>query len=431
MRLMPSTARWEGGRIIAHRTDAVTIDDLDRVRQDPVVKSSLLLLKLPLLRANWNIFCDDEWIAAFCQRVLQANYRNMMWNLLTALEFGFSLQEIVWKTADVELTRGLANAPDRQSMVFRNAWVIDRFAPLDPQFTYPMVDGLGNFAGAKQLIDGVVIEAEKLLHWAPNAEFNEVYGNPVVKPAIPFWELKQRALEDAALFHNVYAVPTKKGFAPPGQTELGVDAEGEPILQDNLEYLRELLEDLRSAHNIVLPSSGLGDGRLWDVEAFAVPSPIDYSAWISFLDQQIRLAMGVPQLAITTSETGTYNLGVAQVDLFIDNEIAYLAQIEECINTQLLSRLVAYNFGSSAPPATIHMKLDNLYVQSLVQGMVRSMAEGMPVRTASGALLVADWQKLAEDAGLPVQVLNELPYTEEQEDVDVAEEGTDTAQAME
>lgn len=431
MRLMPFPATWEGGRIIAHRTDNITIEDLDRVRQDPVVKSSLLLLKLPILRATWNVYSDREEIALFCQRVLQPHIRALLWNMLSALEFGFSLQEIVWTAQDLTVTRGLANAPEEETIVFRDAWVIDRMVPLDPQFTYPLVDRFGLFAGAKQLIDGVIIDREKLVHWAPNAEFNEVYGNPAVKAAIPYWELKQRALEDASLFHNIYAVPTKKGFAPPGQTEVGLDSDGEPIVEDNLSYMQGLLDEMRNAHNIVLPSTGLGEGRMWDVEAFEVPPPIDYTAWIQFLDSQIRLSMGVPQLAITTSETGTYNLGVAQVDLFIDNEMGYIAQIEECINTQLLNRLVAYNFGAGAPPAQIRMRLDSIYIQKLLDGMVQQLAQGTPVRTASGALLVADFAKIAEDAGVPVQVLNELPYTEEQEDVDVAEEGTDTAQAME
>jgi hypothetical protein len=245
--------------LIAHRTDTVSLDDLDRVRQDPVVRSALLTLKLPLLRCKWNIFSDDAVVSAFCQRVVQPFMRELLWNLLTALDFGFSVQELVWESRDVELTGGLANAPDAQRIMLRGAWVIQRLAPLDPQLVYPLVDRFGQFAGVRQYIDGVDIDAEKLLHWAVYAEFDEVYGYPVAKPAIPFWEMKMQALEDAALYHNIYAVPTKKGFAPPGQTEVGVGADGEPIFEDNMEYLRQLLEDLRSAHNIVLPAS-LGDG---------------------------------------------------------------------------------------------------------------------------------------------------------------------------
>ncbi|GIV22176.1 MAG: hypothetical protein KatS3mg023_3927 [Armatimonadota bacterium] len=425
MRLMPFLAQREGGRIIAYRTDTITIDELDRVRQDPVIRSSLFLMKLPILRSDWNVLCDDEEIATFCQRVLQPHIRSILWNLLTALDFGFSIQEIVWTSDDVTATVGLANAPDMRNLVFRDAWVIQRLAPLDPQFVYPLVDAFGNFAGAKQLLDGTVIEAEKLIHWAANAEFNEVYGNPAIKAAIPFWELKQRALEDAALFHNIYAVPTKKGFAPPGQIEVGIDGDGNPIMEDNMQYLQALLEELQSAHNIVLPSTSLDGGRVWDVEAFDVPPPIDYTEWISFLDQQMRLSMGVPQLAVTTSETGTYNLGVAQVDLFIDNEMAYVAQIEEVLTNQLLSKLVAYNFGSMAPPAKLVMRLDNLFVKQLVQGMLQQMAQGLPVRTASGALLVPDWAKIAEDVGVPVMVMEELPYEEETQNVEVAAEHTE------
>ena len=417
MRLVPVPARFKEGKLVAHRTDTVSLDDLDRVRQDPVVRSSLLTLKLPILRARWNIFSDDQLIAAFVQRVLQPLMRELLWNMLTALDFGFSVQELVWANDDVEVTAGLANSPDKQGIRLRGAWVLQRLAPLDPQLVYPLVDRYGQFAGVRQFIDGVDIEAEKVIHWAANAEFDEVYGNPVTKPAIPFWEIKMRALEDAALYHNIYAVPTKKGFAPPGQTEVGVDTDGEPILQDNLEYLRELLEDLRSAHNIVLPAS-LGEGRQWDVEAFDIPPPISYPDWIAFLDDQIRLAMGVPKLSISTSETGTYNLGVAQIDLFLDNEQSLLSQIEECLNQQLLPRLVHYNFGADAAPAQIRMQLDMRFLDAMVRGMVQQLAGGMPLRTADGQLLVPDWEKIAEDANIPVRVLEDLGYVEVEQDAE-------------
>ena len=424
MRLVPIPARFRDGKLIAHRTDTVSLDDLDRVRQDPVVRSALLTLKLPLLRCKWNIFSDDAVVSAFCQRVVQPFMRELLWNLLTALDFGFSVQELVWESRDVDLTGGLANAPDAQRIVLRGAWVIQRLAPLDPQLVYPLVDRFGQFAGVRQYIDGVDIDAEKLLHWAVYAEFDEVYGYPVAKPAIPFWEMKMQALEDAALYHNIYAVPTKKGFAPPGQTEVGVGADGEPVFEDNMEYLRQLLEDLRSAHNIVLPAS-LGDGRQWDVEAFDVPPPISYPDWIAFLDDQIRLALGVPKLSVSTSETGTYNLGVAQIDLFLDNEQALLSQIEEVINQQLLPRLVAYNFGAGAAEAQIRMQLDMRFLEQMIRGMVGQLAAGNPVRTADGMLLVPDWEKIAEDASVPVRVVEEIGYMEEfsdEEDTGRAEE---------
>jgi len=65
MRLVPIPARFRDGKLIAHRTDTVSLDDLDRVRQDPVVRSALLTLKLPLLRCKWNIFSDDAVVSAF------------------------------------------------------------------------------------------------------------------------------------------------------------------------------------------------------------------------------------------------------------------------------------------------------------------------------------------------------------------------------
>ncbi|MCL6535865.1 MAG: hypothetical protein K6U77_07305 [Armatimonadetes bacterium] len=55
-RYAPMSAQFASdGRMLAFRLDEIRIEDLDRVRQDPVVRSSLRLLKLPILQV-WKQF---------------------------------------------------------------------------------------------------------------------------------------------------------------------------------------------------------------------------------------------------------------------------------------------------------------------------------------------------------------------------------------
>ncbi len=403
----PATASFgPEGRMLAYRLDTVTIQDLDRVRQDPVVKSSLRMLKLPILRSRFHIFCDDPKIAVFCETILEPHLRLLLHYLLTAFDFGIAIVEPIWKREPMLIvtpTRG--SAPSTTRYRFENVWTIERLSHLDPGLNWPMVYPTGEFAGVYQLVGDTIIPEGRLLHWAVDAEFNEVYGNPATKAAIPFFELKQRALEDLSRYYSTYAVPTKKGFAPPGVTMVRDPETGVEMPIDNLTYLREQLDNLSNAYSIVMPSITDSNGqRLWEVEAFQVPPATNIEAYIQYLDEQIRSAMNVPALSQVQPVRGTYSLGQAQIDLFLQNEQAWIEQIESVLNDQLLTRIVEYNFGRTAPKARVKLMVDEGYLERILEAFVARLSMGEPVQTASGSMLVPDWEALAEELNVPLQI---------------------------
>jgi hypothetical protein len=233
-----------------------------------------------------------------------------------------------------------------------------------------------------------------------------VYGNPVTKPCIPYFEVKVRLLEDLSRYFATYGVPIKKGYAPPGQTSVGTTDDGQPVLVDNLEYLAEQLDNLTNAHTIVLPNMVDSSGqRMWEVELAPPPGAAPYEAFLNFLDEQMRQAMGVPALASIHPQAGSYALGRSQIDLFIQNEEAWLQQIQEVLNRQLIPDIVRFNFGSRARPTRIEMSISRDDTEALVDAMVSLLARGQPLQTATGDTLYADWQQLAQEFNLPVLTL--------------------------
>jgi len=394
------------GRMLAYRLDDVTMQDLDRVRQDPTVAASLRLLKLPILRANWQVYCEDEQVAAFVTEVLRPHIRQYLWAMCSAFDWGVVFIEKVWRREARFITSLTASsAPAAKRIEKRNAWVVDRVAHLDPGLSWAMVYPTGEFAGVRLLQADYIIPEGRIIHWAIDAEFNEVYGNPITKKALPYFELKQAIWADAARYLSEYAVPTKKGFAPPGRTPVGDPSN--PMEIDNLEYLREQLDGLRSAHTIVLPSMpGPNGERLWDVEPFPVSPAISYIEYINALNEEMRQAMGVPSLASVHPMRGTYSLGQAQIDLFLQNEEAWLDQIEEVLNQQLIRDIIDYNFGSKAARAYLRLSINRMETQRMLEAFVHQLSMGQPIQTATGDLIVADWAKVAEDSVVPYQVLS-------------------------
>lgn len=414
-RLTPQTAQWQGGKILAYRTDEVRIEDLDRLRQDPVVKAALLMKKLPILRANLAFVSDDADHAAFCQRALEPVLRDLLWGLLSALDFGFAVLEEVWQSECLTVTDSQANAPSAQRIRYPHAWTIKQWAALDPSFSWLLVYPDGSLAGVRQYLAGAPeIDAAKLVHFAFESEFNEVYGNPAIKACLPFWELKVQALQDSGLYYNTYAVPSRLGFAPPGDLETGIDSQGAAQKMSNLDLMLEFLKAMQSSHSAAFSSEtyppDLGGGRKWAVEQFAVSPAVKYEDIISFYDDQMREALGVPKLAQGVGQTGSYNLGQAQIDLFLDNEEALAAQIESAINRQHLPRLVRYNFGRQAPPVRLKLKVNRAYESQMLSALIENLAKGEPLLSADGSALLPDYKKLLEEAGLPTQVVEREQY---------------------
>ena len=416
-RYAPMSAQFSSdGRMLAFRLDEIRIEDLDRVRQDPVVRSSLRLLKLPILRAKWQVYSEDPKIEALVQEILRPHMRQLLWALCTAFDYGVAFVEKVWRREPVlrvSHTRSTQDASDVYT--YRDVWTIDRVVHLDPSLCWALVYPTGEFAGVRQLQAGDIIPEGKLIHYAVDAEFNEVYGNPVTKPCIPYFEVKVRLLEDLSRYFATYGVPIKKGYAPPGQTSVGTAENGQPVLVDNLEYLAEQLDNLTNAHTIVLPNMVDSAGqRMWEVELAPPPGAAPYEAFLNFLDEQMRQAMGVPALASIHPQMGSYALGRSQIDLFIQNEEAWLQQIQEVLNRQLIPDIVRFNFGSRARPTRIEMTIERDDTAALVDAMISLLAHGQPLQTATGDTLYADWQQLAQEYNLPVLTLTREEMMQQQ-----------------
>ncbi|MCW5942913.1 MAG: hypothetical protein KIS66_11820 [Fimbriimonadaceae bacterium] len=107
-----------------------------------------------------------------------------------------------------------------------------------------------------------------------------------------------------------------------------------------------------------------------------------------------------------TAETGTYNLGETQIELFLENAEAILDDLKGAIEEQVLRDFVDYNFGASAPRLEIVFQpLDAKIKRMLLSALIGLLAQG-PVGLADGREVEADWEGLAKDAGVPLTVVD-------------------------
>lgn len=405
-------------RVLAHRLDPITLGELDALRLDPAVKMALMLIKLPMIVSarDYIVNCEDTKIRIFVQYALKNHMYHLIKTLLTAIEFGFALDEIVWQNETFVTTDTLGELPSTQKVPFNNYWTFRKFAQLDPRFVHPRVyadsDHFGEFAGIKQYIgQGEPIDEDKLVHYAFDSEFEEVYGSSLLKACLTANDFKKRTLISYTQYLDMYGNPYKIGYFPSGQSPSGVDGSGNPTYIDHQTVMEDILANMKAAESVALPDlrDAASGERRWEIQFVEVPPNIDFLSGMNWADAQAQMAMFTPFLAVGAPGSAGANRSLAetQTDVFYRNLQAIADEICDAISQQAITRLVKYNFGANAPDATVTVKLDKHITDALAQVLISRWSQGQPVTTADGGAVMMDVQKIAMDADFPVTVLSQ------------------------
>lgn len=420
-RYVPQIARFgpgQHGRVvcIANRFDSVSIKDYDRVRFYPVIRDGLRMIRLACRRTNFHFASSRQDMADLAQLCLGPKIPGLIATLMRgSLEFGYQVVAKRWKPDfEVTVTTGQQAAGSDIERYFPFVWTIDRFASFSPHDTMLLVDSLtGDFGGVKQFIydrNRPHILARDCVHFVNDQEFDGNYGVPLTKAAVPFVEAAESVLDDMSLYSNVFGSPWKKGKYPTGRISTGTDDAGEPTWEENADIMHALLEGIEGSHNIALPSDVYADSQVprWDLEIMQPPAEDRYVPKLEFLNNMIRMAIAFPQMASAQApDTGTYNLGQVQIDLFLANIQGYLDQLAEVINEQLIEQFRIYNFGPASPDITLVMEpVDFSAKKALLESLVSYLGTGQPLQDAGGKYIYPNWAKLAEDLGVPVVTLD-------------------------
>lgn len=397
--------------VLAFRLDSVTLEEYDRLRLDPAVRMGLLLFKIPLLQAarNFKVTCEDPVIALFCQKILKDHMVHLMSSQLNALDFGYAISEIVWTAKDIDLTKTLANSPTKDKINLPGAWVFHKFGHLDPRYIHPKVFiNTGELAAVAQRIGGRLdIPANKVVHYAFQAEYEEVFGTPLTKPALPIWELKQFALENWNLFLQNCGNPFKELRYPDMDIEAGVDEDGKPLYISGQQYALQLGKELKGLDTVALPSGVDANGnKYWELNFKTVEPNVDFISALNYYDAQMQMGMLAPILLVGAPTAGSGRALVSVQERILYNNIQGIGtDICQKISDGPLKQAILFNFGSGALSATVSVSVDTSTINALIGALIQRWSQGEPLMSADGTAIIPDFSKLAEEADLPVQTM--------------------------
>ena len=392
---------------MANRLDDISYADYDRARFYPVVRDGIRSFVNPIGRANIHFVCDNQDAAELAQQELAPLISDLArQSIRGGMEFGWHAAEIrpVAKF-DIFVSTGLAsNGVERNERYYPFIWSIHRFAHFDPADTRVLVDTVnGDFAGIRQFIVAKHkdVPGSKCVIYVHDREFDNHYGVPLDKPAIPFIDLAISLFDSMGKYADLFAVPGMVGRYPLGRTSFGDNS-----VMENADLMQTLLEAIGSGHRISLPSNTWDNGeQKWGLDFFApVSTSQGFTEMIELVNNMIRLSIGADENAgAETQKVGGVGDqgGGDKIELHLQNMETYLdAFLPEILKIANMFRV--WNFGHDCPPIkAFYEPLDMNVTKTILAAIVELLSSGQPIQDSEGNLIYFDYGKILQDKGIP------------------------------
>ena len=218
------------------------------MRNDDQVKATLTFKKILVHGRAWELKPADqsekaEQIAKFVKANLEAmNFKHIVKEALTALDFGFSVSELIWEVKTFEGERKV---------------MLKAIKARDPEGIHIFADKHGNVTGFEQrskLGEIITIKPEKVWHYAHQSEFQNHYGVSDLRSAYRNWWAKKFIINFWNVFLERLGAPMTMMKYPLGASDelkrllkgilTGLSSKSEILVPEGVEV--ELIEATRS-----------------------------------------------------------------------------------------------------------------------------------------------------------------------------------------
>ena len=306
-----------------------------KMRTDDQIKAVLTMKKFARLTTPWEIISAsqdriDIEKANFIKDnldLMEGTFEDCLMNILTALDFGFSISELVWKLIENGKWAGnigLKSIKTREP--FWYAFDSDEHGNLRNDGII-LVGGL--LVDIKDASKANRFDKNKFVIYSYNKEFSNWYGRSDLRSAYRSYWSKDILIR----FHNIYmerfGMPTHVGTYPKGLNRTGRDE------------FKAVLDKVQSKYAITMP-----EGFKLDLLQ-ASANENGFQNAIEMHNKFIARSILIPDLLgyTTSSSGGAYALGKKHFDVFLWVLKKLGRDIEESIvGEQIIKRLIDLNY---------------------------------------------------------------------------------------
>jgi len=289
-------------------------DTINAMLLDPHIYSQLQLRKYAVLSCDISFEGDKRAVEVVKEAIANINLQKDLYDLLSALEYGYCVCEVVWKK--------------------ENIWKISSIERRDPL--------LFRFNNKNELVyaDRKPVEDRKFLYLAYNSTHENPYGESILKPVYYVWKLKQLAL-------NYWEIAMEKFAIPPLIGRLS-----ESSSEEDIRNLEEIMAKIESSAGVVV--SGVEE-----IKPLEIGDKADvFKELIEFCNKEISKAITGQYLGSEIGDSGSYALAKVHKDMFLYVVRSDAKLLEHKLNISLIPWILELNSVKGECSINLSLKED-------------------------------------------------------------------------
>lgn len=359
------------------------LEVFDKMLTDGQVKAGMDMIKLSATARGFNVSGDTaetkqyaEFINANFEKI-RGNMEDVIGEMLTALEYGYSCTEKVFEH-------------DKKS----GKIMLKKLKVLDPHKIAVKTDRFGDIEYVKQTIGSktIKIPAHKVLWYAHDKRFGNPYGNSALRTIYKHWFIKDKMYRFANIAYERYGTPLLVGNV--------ADAK-------DVDKMKRLLTKINGLTGLAVS----GGDKIEAIQG----SNADFVGYIEHHDRKIMEGMLVPPmlLGLSRGQSGSYALSGNQFDIFLIRLEALQRDLKALLEEEVIRPLIDMNFPNvKAYPAFNFKPFTDEDTEKLarvfnmmIQGQVIDASEewireelGFPAMSEEVKKRIEERQKAVQDA---------------------------------
>lgn len=358
---------YEAANMEDFNPDDLDLETYEKMLQDGQVNAAVMMIKLVLLSRGYEITGEhSDFIIENLER-LDGHFDEILKEMLTAIEFGYSCTEKVFEYVDGQI-------------------MLKKLKVLDPKTVRVKTDRFGDIQYIKQYVGQkqIKIKPEKVIWWSYDKRFGNPYGQSELRRVYKHYFIRDKMYRFANIAYERYGTPLLVGRV------------------EDAKHVGRMKSLLRTINGL----SGLSISGNDTIEAIS-GTRADFVAYIDHHAQQIMVSLLVPPMLLNlgTNQGGSYSLSENQLDVFIYRIQALQRQVAAMVEEQLIRPLIDYNFSDAEEyPAFVFKPMVDKDLESLATVFTQLI---------NAQVIAPDEEWLRERLGFPLMDKSKLPEDDE------------------
>lgn len=329
--------------------DRLALEDYRNMRDHYQVNASLSVLSFMIYQMDWKITGPNQRVISLCEEQIANIWPRLVRAFSQSFWAGFSPCVLQWEN---DLPKGrtvLTKIKDLRPEECTVHWKdVEGYKPPNgPARKLKVYDGIDQLGYGHIPSDNTV--------WYPLLmENGYMYGRKILRSAFTSYFFSLLLHLYANRYFERFGEPVPVGRAPFGES-VTVDNE----TKSTEAFMMEALQQLRSRAAVTLPNDMDPDSKTYDYAIEYMESQMrgaDFDRYMLRLDEEISLAIFTPLLMLRTGESGSSNLGLGQMQVYLWMLNAIAGDWAEYINRYILAPMTRFNFSTTTEPAKIEFR---------------------------------------------------------------------------